>query len=398
MIHVEALEPLDRQVAAPAGQRGSGKSFALYQAVLHARKRGWLCLYIPDGWAHAHEGEYIEPCHAFHPADPALFDNVFMSIRLVRSFLRAHADKLRSLPIQMPDKLKKYQARMDQFRDAFDRMRKISSNRSEGFLVIRAAIEDEDNIPSEDDLDKPFLKNFNLETFQAKTLEDILLLALAFRDMAGSLVMDLVEELKLVKSVPVLIAIDQYNSWSDVSGYHYDMEAVQAYDLCVPRALRPIREKKAETLNWRLENGIVMCALSFHHPQGRRYNFENSVPSVPVVVRVPVFSQREFFSTVMYYLHKNRIDPAVSTNEIVAFRTFTGSLGTELRKRLVQYFAPLAFNKIGQSIDDMLLAEANGESGSLMSEKRPDGTSYFEEVEGEDGGYGNDEGEENVEE
>ena len=43
------------------GPRGSGKSTVLNQMVYHARSRGWLCLFIPNGWLHVQGGSYIEP-------------------------------------------------------------------------------------------------------------------------------------------------------------------------------------------------------------------------------------------------------------------------------------------------------------------------------------------------
>ena len=32
------------------GERGVGKSVVLNQAVYYARKKGWLCIFVPQGW------------------------------------------------------------------------------------------------------------------------------------------------------------------------------------------------------------------------------------------------------------------------------------------------------------------------------------------------------------
>jgi hypothetical protein len=46
-----------------SGPKGVGKSTILNQAVLHARQNGWLVLFIPNGWAHVHDGNYVDPIY-----------------------------------------------------------------------------------------------------------------------------------------------------------------------------------------------------------------------------------------------------------------------------------------------------------------------------------------------
>jgi hypothetical protein len=43
------------------GARGVGKSASLNQTVLHARRNGWLVLFLPDGWSQVHDGSYVQP-------------------------------------------------------------------------------------------------------------------------------------------------------------------------------------------------------------------------------------------------------------------------------------------------------------------------------------------------
>ena len=84
------------------GTRGSGKSITLNQLVLHARKNGWLVMFIPDGWNHVQSGPFIEPAIGYHhlPSIPVddmtettkrpVFDNSFLSVQALRGFWRAN--------------------------------------------------------------------------------------------------------------------------------------------------------------------------------------------------------------------------------------------------------------------------------------------------------------------
>ena len=66
-----------------------GKSCALNHAVYHARKRGWICIFIPNGWHHVNGGSFIEPVEDI-TGIPDLYDNVMMSADLLRQFWYAH--------------------------------------------------------------------------------------------------------------------------------------------------------------------------------------------------------------------------------------------------------------------------------------------------------------------
>jgi hypothetical protein len=132
------------------GERGVGKSTVLTQAVLHARKNGWLVVHIPRGWEQSCEGGYVEPAavplpdqivsngdldiltsmkpvlkpsvrnplyYAAHsqlvdgqvpekiaqqaPEDrkEQVFDNIFQSAVALRGLYRAHAAELKNIPL-----------------------------------------------------------------------------------------------------------------------------------------------------------------------------------------------------------------------------------------------------------------------------------------------------------
>ena len=68
--------------------------------------------------------------------------------------------------------------------------------------------------------------------------------------------------------MPVLVAVDQYNTWEGPSVYHYKNNPVKGFDLCVPRALHFVSKKKSETERWTMANGLCVAATSMRHPEG----------------------------------------------------------------------------------------------------------------------------------
>lgn len=87
---------------------------------------------------------------------------------------------------------------------------------------------------------------------------------MALRDLSGSLFIDLVAELRALDdpSMPVLIAVDQYNTWEVDSAYAYNGRRIPAKQLCVPYALNFLSPKKADAANWSMKNGFCIGELS----------------------------------------------------------------------------------------------------------------------------------------
>lgn len=189
-----------------AGARGVGKSVALNQAVLHARRNGWLVLFVPNGWEHAQLGSYVQPCLvegqpfestiAFKsnnkvvtnedeleeidlPAEIAtdantIYDNHELSAETLRGFYLAHGEQLKNIPIRDTKILNKYKAYRADFNEAMERILSVQTN-PEGvpFLQLRTMIEGNDAIPHLDKLDAPVLQNFKYLEFEAATLADL---------------------------------------------------------------------------------------------------------------------------------------------------------------------------------------------------------------------------------
>lgn len=183
-----------------------GKSVALNQAVLHARRNGWLVLFVPNGWEHAQLGSYVQPCLvegqpfestiAFKsnnkvvtnedeleeidlPAEIAtdantIYDNHELSAETLRGFYLAHGEQLKNIPIRDTKILNKYKAYRADFNEAMERILSVQTN-PEGvpFLQLRTMIEGNDAIPHLDKLDAPVLQNFKYLEFEAATLADL---------------------------------------------------------------------------------------------------------------------------------------------------------------------------------------------------------------------------------
>jgi hypothetical protein len=324
------------------GPRGVGKSAALNQMVLHARKRGWLCLFVPKGWDQVQSGWYIEPVHGTK-GDHTLYDNPFMSAEVLRGFWKAHNMQLKDIPIKNSDALKKYAPFLERFKENWVRAKSMPGREKMNFMQLREIVEAEDHFPEQDELDQSVLAKFQYNgDFHASTLEDLVLMGVAFRDLAGQVAMDVIAELKELESVPVLIAVDQYNSWDVPSVYMYREKVVHSREICVPHALSFFSKKKAESEAWVLKNGICVAATSLRHSEGRKVTYENAKSSLPVTIRVPCYNQTEMFSAVSYYTNQKIINDGVNTQELLTYRTLTGSTPWLVRTQSVGFFFPLA--------------------------------------------------------
>jgi hypothetical protein len=109
-----------------------------------------------------------------------------------------------------------------------------------------------------------------MECFRAPalTLLRYISAGVAFRDLSGSLFVDLVNELRSLDdpNMPVLFAVDGYNNWEAQSSYAYNNRRLSSKSLCVPYALNFASIKKADALNWSMKNGICIGKLEHMCP------------------------------------------------------------------------------------------------------------------------------------
>jgi len=399
------------------GERGSGKSFILTQAVLHARKADWLVVYVPRGWEQTCEGSYVEPALVPLPEQsvsngdmdiltsmstitkpsvnnplhqqmldneekPQVFDNIFQSASALRGLYRAHAKELRATPITYSnsnDNSVHYrnlynqknniiesnvavaaavaeQSERQSSVDALQMLRglflqsaeKILSAPGRGnmkFQQLRQFVEGEDNFPDQDALDADILQDFSMQALEFKTLEDLVLFGLAYRGAAGSVFMHVMEELKLnVNNHKIMFAVDQYNTFEAPSAYSWNMRPIAGKNLCVPRALYGISKKKADNSNYNIQNGIFIASTSHTHEEGVQETFYDAIKSVPMCIRVPNYSQMEYFSAMRHYSHLCRLTEFVTISQLLTYRMLCRSNPYELRLNCFLYFTSLGMN------------------------------------------------------
>eukprot|EP00596_Hydrurales_sp_CCMP1899_P002325 CAMPEP_0119034958 /NCGR_PEP_ID=MMETSP1177-20130426/1961_1 /TAXON_ID=2985 /ORGANISM="Ochromonas sp, Strain CCMP1899" /LENGTH=279 /DNA_ID=CAMNT_0006992801 /DNA_START=1315 /DNA_END=2154 /DNA_ORIENTATION=+ len=220
-------------------------------------------------------------------------------------------------------------------------------------MQVRELIEAEDWFGDEDEEDAPVLDSFEFdEHFQVKTLEELVRMGVAFRDFAGPIFMDLVTELKELDlpDHPVLIAVDQYNTWDAPSVYQYKNRPVLGKELCVPNALFFISKKKAESETYALKNGLCVGATSMRHTEGKKNTYNEYMQSIPLVIRVPSYTQVEMMAAVSFYTEQGRIEAGMSTQDILTFRTIQGSNPRLFRTQAIPYFFPLAVSKLDPDV------------------------------------------------
>lgn len=322
------------------GERGTGKSIALSQMVYHARKKGWICFYIPNGWDQVQSGSYIEPLKMGD--GQVKYNNVFMSAEVLRGFYKAHAEELKKIPLSDKGILDKYKKAMDQFEGKWQQVASLPGRENNNFLQMRAIIEDEDNFETEDAKDKPLLHDYSFNR-NIENLEDLALLGIALRDLNGLVIIDLIEELKNLNlpEHPVLLAVDQVNTWHAQSAFHYNDIPVFPQDICVPYALNFMSKKKTIIDDFKIKNGLCIAAVSFKHNEGNKLNFIDAKNSIPLLIRVPTYNQIEFLSSVLYYMAHGHVHDSHTMNDLLALRTCVGSNPRLLREEALSFLLPI---------------------------------------------------------
>ena len=333
------------------GSRGSGKSVALSQMVYFARKRGWICFFVPNAWDHAQNGAYVEPVTTNQ--GELKYNNVILSVDALRGFLNAHSEILKTIPISDKSKLAKYSETIDKFTEGWKQALAFPGRENLSFLEMRRIIEDEDNFADEDEKDRTILNAFDFLNFRFETLYDLALLGVALRDLSGSIVLDVVEELRELEidRHPVLLAVDQVNTWDVPSSYEYENVPIMSKDICVPHALNFISKKKVEMDSFTMKNGFCIGAVSFKHSEGNKTHYIDAKNSIPLLIHVPVLNQVEFLSTMLYYSELGRIGKDHTLQELLALRMHCGSNPQLLRSETISFLLPLS----GNDVDEMLL-------------------------------------------
>lgn len=373
------------------GARGVGKSIALNQLIQYARStKEWLVLFVPKGWEHVQGGAYVEPIESSFLGG-TVFDNRLMSVDLLRGFWRAHKNDLAAIRFKNQEGLKKYEEYIAIFAEKYYRELTMPGTKIDfsprrflykvddlmvsigkeklSFLQMRAIVEGEDVQPAEDPKDADVLKGYEFKRNTVVTLEELVKLGVAFRELAGLIVIDLIQELEALESKKVLIVVDEFNAWGGKSAYEYDFIPVQGRDIVVPRALGYLHKKKAEAELRTIKNGMFVCAESLSHPEGLKDIFKAASNSVPLTIQVPHYSQVEYLAAMLFYTHQMCVHEGTSTQDLLAYRMLVNSNPRLTRMESITFFMRLAMAEVK---GDYMMLEGDEELAETEDEHNAD--------------------------
>ncbi|KAK4355956.1 hypothetical protein RND71_024927 [Anisodus tanguticus] len=241
------------------GPVSCGKSIALAMLVHWARDEGWLVLYVPKGREWTHGGFF------YKNPKTGLWDT---PVQAANDFLKYNKDHLQKLPCK--------------------NFEPILLGEGAGVGWMKGA--DVVQIPED------------------YTLLDLVQVGLNSTHAAVGVVVRLREELSLVKDVPVLIAVDQYNSWFTFSEYEEPLTV---------RSCRPIHARELAIVNAfrsMIHENMMVGALSHSTAVGK---LRKDLPDVPADARVnfPRYSVDEAAAVCHYYLRQRLIQREAFTEE-----------------------------------------------------------------------------------
>ncbi|WJX31247.1 hypothetical protein P8452_19694 [Trifolium repens] len=244
------------------GPVSCGKSIALAMLVQWAREEGWLVFYVPRGKEWTHGGFFYK-----HP-QTALWDTPVQAENVLKDFLKYNESYLKQLPCQIFDPIP------------------LGEGAGVGWLK---------------DVDSMAIP-------EGTMLYELVKTGIEQTHAAVGVVVRLRKELSLVKDMPVLIAIDQYNNWFTFSEYEEPVTI---------RSCRPIHAKEITMVNaFRSMKHDDMMVGAFSHSTAVG-KLRQHLPDVPVDARAmfPRYSLEEAETVCHYYLRQRLIRREAFTEE-----------------------------------------------------------------------------------
>jgi len=257
------------------GPVGSGKSVALAMIVQWARAKGWLVFYIPNGKEWTHGSLY------YKNEDTGLVDTPNTAQMALEGFLKSHGDLLETLPCLISDPVPL----------------------GEGAGVPRVRGSQEFTLP------------------EGATLKQLVEKGLSMSHAGVGTVVRLRKELSLIKDIPVLIAIDDYNSWFVFSQYGVRAKKpIHASKLAMVHAFRPM-EGSSEMMVTAFSHSIAVGKLPVQLPdvpKGVRFDFTR-------------YSPVEAMTALEYYHSKNVTIEKPAEADVIRLHYLTNGNGNEIR-------------------------------------------------------------------
>ncbi|GMF41425.1 unnamed protein product [Phytophthora fragariaefolia] len=236
------------------GERGTGKSFALHQIVQFARESNWVVLYIPNPRSWCHEAPYVMQS----PYQEDKFDIDVYGVDLLQKFLHCHGEQLRSIPVRGKYAERYYPT------DKYESKPKSAADYKDAALTLR----------------------------------DVVVAGIRDEELACQAVCDLKEELAQTTEFPVLIAIDDYNTWFQKTVFGYEGKDVAADDISVIAALKDIGAKGYDESR-KLQNGLFVAAVTENFPT--KVHFKQQVDYRKIRATMRTYSAEELATVVSYY-------------------------------------------------------------------------------------------------
>ncbi|GAA0158950.1 ribosomal protein [Lithospermum erythrorhizon] len=244
-----------RQQVVLDGPANCGKSIALAMLVLWARNEGWLVLYSPRGREWTHGGFF------YKNPQTGLWDTPVQAANILQDFLKYNETVLQKLPCHVFDPIP------------------LGEGAGVGLRKDIASISVPEN----------------------SSLYDLIQIGINNTHAAVGVLVHLRKELSHVKDVPVLIAIDQYNSWFTFSEYG---------EANTVRSTRPIHANELSTVNAfrsMVDKDMMMVGAFSHTTSVGKLRQE--LPGVPSDARaiLPRYSLDEAATVSHYYLRQRLV-------------------------------------------------------------------------------------------
>ncbi|XP_031385606.1 uncharacterized protein LOC116199409 [Punica granatum] len=236
------------------GPVSCGKSIALAMLVHWARDEGWLVFYVPKGREWTHGGFY------YKNPQTGLWDTPVQAEKILKDFRMWNEGHLMKLPCQVYDP-----------------------------------------IPLGEGAGVGWMKDVDSMTMpEGSTLDDLVKTGIDHTHAAVGVVVRLRKELSLVKEIPVLFAIDQYNSWFTFSEYEVPVTL---------HSCRPLHAREVATVNAfrsMMHDNMMVGAFSHSTAVGK---LRKDLPDVPADARVnfPRYSLDEAATVCHYYLRQRLV-------------------------------------------------------------------------------------------
>ncbi|GMF26641.1 unnamed protein product [Phytophthora lilii] len=132
----------------------------------------------------------------------------------------------------------------------------------------------------------------------ALTVRDIVVGGIRDEELACQAVCDLKAELAQTTEFPVLIAIDDYNTWFQKTVFGYEGQDVEPDDISVIAALKDIGAKGFDESR-KLKNGLFVAAVTENFPT--KVHFKQQVDYRKIRTTMRTYSAEELATVVSYY-------------------------------------------------------------------------------------------------